>query len=121
MIVCATLPSLRQFLLHVSPKLLGMGSSAASSNNGKGAKENSEDSELVTFGRGDRKQKKRAIRLPDSLYGMDTFNDVTVQAGGEAPPCKATQVDSDEDQQHDCESQKGILRMKTASISNGGH
>ncbi|KAK8139407.1 hypothetical protein PG984_002787 [Apiospora sp. TS-2023a] len=87
MIVCATLPSLRQFLLHVSPKLLGMSSSSSSNNGRDGAKEHSEDSELVTFGQGGRKgQKKRAIRLPDTLYGLDTFNDTTIQAGGH-PPC----------------------------------
>ncbi|KAK8026408.1 hypothetical protein PG991_003464 [Apiospora marii] len=56
MIVCATLPSLRAFFLHISPRLLGQGSSSSSSGSDRRAKDQSEDSELVTFGRSDQKK-----------------------------------------------------------------
>ncbi|KAK7908801.1 hypothetical protein PG985_016104 [Apiospora marii] len=117
MIVCATLPSLRAFFLHISPRLLGQGSSSSSSGSDRRAKDQSEDSELVTFGRSDQKKRKRAMRLPNTMYGLDTFNDVTVRAGNDDPK---TFADTDACPLGDCVSQRGILRTKTASISYGG-
>lgn len=111
MVICATLPSLRQFFRHVAPRLIGErsgGSSGNSSNTPTG---------LVTFGRSEPKKKYSKFNEDyaldtindnsDAPYGVRTENNVDIEGGPREE--KGTSADG--------ESQKGILQTRTATVN----
>lgn len=104
MVICASLPSLRAFVGHIAPKLLGIRQSSPS----KGYN-NSNSVGLVTFGGTGGIKKKKGVKLSDDLYGLETVQhevDISVDQDAEAGTC----TDSD--------SQKGILQTRTTTVSS---
>lgn len=73
MIICASLPSLRKFLNHLCPKLLGDRPS-----NSAGALPFGPNGDLATWGQYSKRPKPRRN---DTLYGLGTIIDVQVLAG----------------------------------------
>ncbi|KAK3323315.1 hypothetical protein B0T19DRAFT_201400 [Cercophora scortea] len=115
-IICGTLPTIKHFLRHVSPGLLGSTGRDSKYANGKGSKPNTHDTPLATIGGTGAQSKNRYDkyqRFDDPERGMFPLETVTRAEGGR----DSVSNDGDPNDTRDSGSEKAIIQTRTATVT----
>ncbi|KAH8819336.1 hypothetical protein F5884DRAFT_717660 [Xylogone sp. PMI_703] len=99
MVICATLPSLRKFLRHISPRLIG---ERSTNNNDKAKESSSNNLDIITFGR----LKNNHTKFSREIYGLETMT--AIEIGGQLRA--GLHEECEQSSTGDNNSQKGILQ-----------